>query len=177
MTLYRTFFSVAVMLSIMVGATYASPSEALIDYWQKCKPVLNPPPGNDDFRVVSIGSSAEIKDAIVTLILDGQKTGTFTSPWLYEDNPSLAPQPGQYGVLMDSRGAPRAVLKTTKTITVPFHQITETETAVDGPAVRPLPVWRSVHEAFFGRELKKRGKSFTTDLPITVEHFEVVCRS
>lgn len=164
------------MLSFMAGAACSSPPETL-DYWQKCKPELNPPPRNDEFRVVSIGSSAEIRDAIVNLILEGQKTGTFTSPWLFEDNPSMAPQPGRYGVLIDSMGTPRAVLRTTRTITMPFHQITENETAVDGPAVRPLSVWRSVHESFFGRELKKHGKSFTTELPVTVEHFEVVCQS
>ena len=69
------------------------------------------------------------------------------------------------------------MLKTTALKTIPFDQITEKETAIDGPAVRPLDVWRSVHVKFFTNELAARSKSFSDDMPVTVEKFEIVCRA
>ncbi len=164
------------VLALALTAPPAALAQSVEEFWQSCLPTLSTPPADGYYRVRSIGGTPETTEAITRLILAGDKTGTFTSPWMYEGDRSITPVVGGYSVLTDSKGAPAAVLKTTMLMTLPFNQITENETAVDGPPVRPLEIWRPIHVDFFTNELAARGKSFAQDMPVTVEAFEVVCR-
>ena len=150
-------------------------AESVAEFWQTCLPGISQLPADGFYRVRSIGATPKNQEAITKLILAGDKTGTFTSPWMYEGDRSITPVVGGYSVLTDSHGDPAAVLKTTLLMTLPFNQITENETAVDGPPVRPLEIWRPIHMTFFTNELNARGKTFVQDMPVTMEKFEVVC--
>jgi uncharacterized protein YhfF len=146
-------------------------------FWQACLLRMDQPPADGFYRVRSIGGTPEITEAITKLILAGDKTGTFTSPWMFEGDREITPVVGGYSILTDSNNAPAAVLKTTLLMTLPFNQITENETAIDGPRVRPIDVWRPIHVTFFTNELEARGKTFVEGMPVTVEQFKVVCTS
>lgn len=169
---------ISIFLVVCAGTAHASSAQAnpVDDFWSTCLPSLSAPPADGFYRVRSIGGSPQATETITKLILDELKTGTFTSPWMYDGDRTITPVVGGYSVLTDSTDTPRAVLKTTGLMTLPFNQITENETALDGPAVRPLDVWRPIHVTFFTNELTTRGKSFVEDMPVTVEKFEVVCR-
>ena len=145
------------------------------EFWQACLPKISAPPEDGYYRVRSIGGTPQATETITNLILSGDKTGTYTSPWMFEGDRSITPVVSGYSVLTDATDTPRAVLRTAGLLTLPFNQITEAETALDGPAVRSLDVWRQIHVGFFTRELNKRGKTFAEDMPVTVEKFEVVC--
>lgn len=160
----------------MVFSTAAS-AQTVGEFWQSCLPSIGQPPADGFYRVRSIGGTPETTEVITKLILAGDKIGTFTSPWMYDGDRSITPVVGGYSVLTNSKGAPAAVLKTTFLMTLPFNQITENETAIDGPAVRPLEIWKPIHVTFFTNELTARGKTFAEDMPVTVEQFEVVCRA
>jgi len=162
------------ILSALLFAPTAH-AQSVDAFWQACQPQIDSAPADDFYRVRSIGRTPESTAIITRLILEGQKTGTFTSPWMYEGDRSITPVVGGYSVLLDETQAPRAVLKTTGLMIIPFNQITEKETAIDGPAVRPLDIWRPIHVTFFTTELEARGKEFAEDMPVTVEKFEVVC--
>lgn len=153
----------------------AAETSAVEDFWAQCLPSLSAPPTDSFYRVRSIGGTPETTEVITKLILEGQKTGTFTSPWMYDGDRTITPVVGGYSILTDSMETPRAVLKTTGLMTLPFNQITEQETAVDGPAIRALDVWRPIHVTFFTNALEPHGKTFVEDMPVTVEKFEVVC--
>lgn len=163
---------IIMFLLVYAGAAQAG---AIEDFWTGCLPTLSAPPADGYYRVRSIGGSPQAKETLTKLILDGLKTGTFTSPWMYHGNRAITPVIGGYSVLTDSKDTPRAVLKTIELNTLPFNRVTEKETAIDGPAVRPLDIWRSVHVKYFTKELTARGKSFDEGMPITVEKFAVVC--
>lgn len=165
---------IVIISLVCAGAAQATTVD---EFWTRCLSSLSAPPADAYYRVRSIGSSPEGKEIITQLILAELKTGTFSSPWMYEGDPAITPVVGGYSVLVDSTDTPRAVLKTTALKTIPFDQITEKETAIDGPAVRPLDVWRSVHVKFFTNELAARSKSFSDDMPVTVEKFAIVCRA
>lgn len=166
----RTLIIVVVAL-----APVTAHADGVDEFWQRCVPTLDQPPADGFYRVRSIGGTPETTAVITKLILAGDKTGTFSSPLMYEGDRSITPVVGGYSVLLDETESPRAVLKTTGLMIVPFDQITESETAIDGPAVRPLDVWRPVHVRFFTGELAARGKEFVETMPVTVEQFEVVC--
>lgn len=163
---------ISIFLSVCVATAQASTVE---DFWTSCLPSLSAPPADGFYRVRSIGGTPETTEVITKLILEGQKRGTFTSPWMYEGDRSITPIVGGYSILTDSKDAPRAVLQTTGVMTLPFNQITEEETALDGPAICALDVWTPIHVTFFTNALEPRGKSFVEDMPVTVEKFEVVC--
>ena len=151
-------------------------ADAVTDFWQTCESSLSALPIDGFYRVRSIGGTPKTTDVITKLILSGDKTGTFTSPWMFEGDRSITPEIGGYSVLTDSTDKPRAVLRTKEILTLPFNRITERETAVDGPAVRPLEIWRPIHVTFFTKELEMRDREFVDDMPVTVEKFEVVCK-
>ena len=146
------------LLAIAFFGAGSAAAQSVEEFWQQCLPTLSAPPADGFYRVRSIGGTPETMEAITRLILAGDKTGTFTSPWMYEGDRSITPVVGGYSVLTDSRGAPAAVLKTTMLMTLPFNQITENETAVDGPPVRPLEIWRPIHVDFFTGELAARAR-------------------
>ena len=164
------FFSLVAFIAVSTSA------QSVDEFWQSCQTQVSTPPADGLYRVRAIGRTPETIDVIVRLILSGDKTGTFTSPWIYEGDRSITPEPGGYSILTDSKGSPRAVLRTTTMMTLPFNQITEKETAVESPRARPLDVWRPLHVDFFTDELETRGKKFVEDMPVTVELFEVMCR-
>lgn len=162
-----------VLFSLLVS--FSGHAETVEGFWQRCLPTLSQPPADGFYRVRAIGGTPEATATITKLILSGDKTGTFTSPWMYEGDRSITPVVGGYSVLLDETDSPRAVLRTTGLMIVPFNQITENETAIDGPAIRSLDVWRPVHVRFFTGELAARGKDFVETMPVTVEKFTVVC--
>lgn len=167
---------ITVVVFALLGCLSApAKADAVTDFWTACLPTLSAPPADGFYRVRSIGGTPETTDIITKLILAGDKTGTFTSPLMFEGDRSITPELGAYSVLTDSKDVPRAVLQTTGLLTLPFNRITEKETAVDGPAVRPLEIWKPIHVTFFTNEMEARGKTFAEDMPVTVEKFKVAC--
>jgi len=177
MCFQKPFNCIWLLTAVLVWIVLPTPvrADGVIEFWEGCLSALSPPPADGFYRVRSIGGTPGSIEAITNLILSGDKTGTFTSPWIYEDDRSLTPVVGGYSVLTDSKKAPRAVLKTTGLLMLPFNRITEKETALDGPAIRSLDLWRPIHVKFFTGEVTARGRVFAADMPVTVEKFEVVC--
>ncbi|MDE0799909.1 MAG: ASCH domain-containing protein [Rhodospirillaceae bacterium] len=168
----RKLFFTALLLSLSPPTVSAG---SVAEFWQGCEPKLTSKSVDGFYRVRSIGGTPKTTDVITKLILKGDKIGTFTSPWVFQGDRSITPEIGAYSVLTDAENTPRAVLQTTELLTLPFNRITERETAIDGPMVRPIEIWKPIHVTFFSNELEKIGKTFVEDMPITVEKFKVVC--
>ncbi len=174
--LLAIFLTVAIPIET-VADTNRTVSEAVPVFWSECQLKISPPPASDFFRVRHFGEDARVADLLVGLIASGQKTGTFTSPWLFEGKPNETPVVGGYTVVTNFLAEPRLLLRTTGVSTMHFDEISEKETSLDGPAVRNLDVWRRVHWAYFGRKLADLDRKPSPDMPITIEKFEVVCVS
>jgi len=159
----------------VIADTNSTVNNAVRTFWNDCQGEMKSPPANDFFRVRHFGQDSRIADLLVSLISTGNKTGTFTSPWLFDGKPNETPVVGGYTVVTSFLAEPRLLLRTTAVNTMRFDEISEMETRVDGPAVRALDVWRRVHWAYFGRELEKLDRVPSLDMPVTVEEFEIVC--
>lgn len=138
---------------------------------------IEPAASGRDYRVRRFGRDPETAELLIGLIARGEKTATFTSPWLFEADPGKAPVAGGYTVVTDFSGRPQLLLRTVAVTTQRFDEITERESRHEGPAVRPLQAWRKVHWAYFERVLAPLGKAPSPDMPVTMERFELVCRS
>lgn len=127
-----------------------------------------------DFDVRWIGLDADTTEAIIGLIAGGDKTGTYTLPWIVAASGAPAPAAGLPIVLIDMQGRPRLLLRLTRVETVSFAGINETHTALDGTPVRDLAIWRPMHTQYWNALLAPFGREVSEDMPVLVEAFEVL---
>jgi len=121
----------------------------------------------------AFGDSPELADQLLTLVLQGVKTGTASALWEYEDGDEPVPGPGALSIVLDGEGEPRALLRTTSVEVVPFDQVTEEHAYSEGEDDRTLESWRREHERFWRRDLSG-GRAFAPDMPVVCERFEVL---
>lgn len=122
-------------------------------------------------RVRCIGWDQETSEAIAQLVVDGEKVGTFSLPWLHAQNPELKPEIGEYIIQTTFDGVPKALLRTVGLELLTFKNIDLSYTALDGPSVRDLEVWRDVHTKYWNTLLGELDKTVEDDMPVIVERF------
>lgn len=115
----------------------------------------------------------ESANKLLNLVLEGKKRATSSSypGYLVEGDP--IPKVGDMSVITDWDGNPRCVIKTTKVQIIPFNEITFDLASLEGEDEN-LQSWRTKHEAFFREESKEVGYTFTPDMKVVFEQFEVV---
>ena len=121
-----------------------------------------------------IGSEAAMVDQILRLVANGDKTGTFSLPWLAQHNAEPDPVPGDVIVLTDFGGAPRIATQLTSVDAVTFDEIGAAHTEIDGPAIREVTLWKQIHSQYWGAQLAEIGRSFDPQMPVWVLRFEVL---
>lgn len=121
----------------------------------------------------AFGATAEHADGLLELVLSGVKTGTASSVWDYEASGDPMPQVGELSVILDGRGMPRAVIRTTSLQTVPFDEVSEEHAHAEGEGDRTLSAWREIHERFW-RTHSEDPRSWAPDMPVLCERFELV---
>lgn len=164
-------------LALVTSAAHARDATPEIEaFWRTCTQKVAGLSKPDFYRVRYFGSDAATARRLLDLILSGEKTVTFTTPWLYQDDPNRTPVVGGYTVVTDSDGRPEVLLRTTQVKTLAFSEVTEEDARFEGPGARTVEAWRRIHWNFFTNGLKPLGKQPTEDMPVTVEHFEVVCK-
>lgn len=154
-------------------ATPPSPS-ALDRFLDACAAALPEADVRKSYRTRCIGWNMETSTAICDYVVAGEKTGTFSLPWLHDSLPETKPEIGQFIVLTNFDGEPRALLKTMALTLVTFKDIDETHTALDGPSVRDLTVWRGIHTTYWNGLLSEIGRQVEDDMPVVVERFTCV---
>lgn len=151
------------------------PSAAVRTAWLGCAQAQGLDP-SQRIRTRRFGEALAITKQLNDLILAGEKTITASSPWLTDIDPARRFFEGSYSIMIDEAGAPRAVLRTIGLKSVRFNDVSPEDSRYEGPPVRSIEAWRRVHQSFFERVLKPIGKSWSSDMPVTLERFEVVCR-
>nr|WP_201470566.1 ASCH domain-containing protein [Microbacterium hydrocarbonoxydans] len=145
---------------------------ALAEYWARVRAdVASLPeavPGAWAF-----GATPVHADALLALVLEGVKTGTASSLWDYEATGDPQPYLGEFSIILDGSGAPRAVIETTDLRTVPFDQVTAEHAHAEGEGDRTLDYWRESHERYW-RSYSENPRGFAPDMPVICERFRVI---
>ncbi|KAH7041235.1 PUA-like domain-containing protein [Microdochium trichocladiopsis] len=117
--------------------------------------------------VFSFGDDdARLNDSLLALVLDGKKTGTATFP-IPEP---LHWGPGDYAVVVDSKGRPRAVIRTVSFARCPFKDVTEDFALSE--AEGDYDTWRKSHIWFWK---DNQGEAdFSEESIVLCERFELV---
>ena len=123
------------------------------------------------------GYGVDQGDRLLACVLDGPKRATTGALATYEAEGEAVPVPGDYSVILDGHGVARCVIRTTRVDILPFEEVDAAFAYDEGEGDRSLEYWRSVHWAYFVRELAGLGLEATPDMPVVCERFEVVYRS
>lgn len=134
-------------------------------------PQIGPDPAH---QVRWIGLDADSTLQIFELIRMGDKTGTFTLPWIIERTGQPVPQVGALLVLIDIGGRPTLLLRTRAVRDAVFGEVTAADTAVDGSPVRDPAVWVPLHTQYWNALLEPFGLAVSDDMPFWIEEFELL---
>ena len=88
------------------GCAQPDPAK-LASYWQQASAKLNRAGLPCDYSVRWIGLDDPTTEEVIELIIAGDKTGTFTLPWLIERTDQPDPASGDLIILVDFHGRPR----------------------------------------------------------------------
>ena len=151
------------------------PTRTALDAFYAAARAANPALAlSDDYRVRWIGLDAGTTHLIFELIRAGDKTGTFTLPWILERTGQPEPRAGDSQILIDMHGKPTLLVRLTHVRAAVFGQVTADDTAVDGSPVRDPAVWVPLHTQYWNELLRPFGLAVTDDMPFWVEHFELL---
>ena len=128
------------------------------------------------YQVRWIGLDDESTEQVIELIETGDKTGTFTLPWIVERTDRAEPRVGDPIILIDFRGKPRLLVRLTRIYEVTFGSVTEADIAIDGTPVRTLEVWKPLHTQYWNALLAPFDMTVSEDMPVLVEPFELLER-
>lgn len=113
-------------------------------------------------------------DGLAQLVLRGIKTATTSALVFYEIEQEPLPPVGGYNLILDSRGRPVCITRTTRVYVTPFDRVTPDHAHKEGEGDLSLDYWRGIHRDFFFKELEEVGLTFHQELPVVCEEFEVV---
>lgn len=109
-------------------------------------------------------------DTLAELVRRGVKTATSSLRCWYRLEE--LPKEGQYSVILDALDRAVCVIRTTKVYTVRFDRVSSDHARKESEGDRSLGYWRSIHEAFFRKELGET--VFDPSMDVVCEEFETV---
>ena len=155
------------------GPQQPDPHE-LKTFWRRARADWPALKAGRDFHVRWIGLDHASTEEIIELIETGDKTGTFTLPWIVERTDHPNPHVDDPIILIDFTGQPRLLLRLTRIYSKLFGQITAEDIAIDGSPVRSLDIWQPLHIGYWNALLSPFKLEVSDDMPVLIEHFELL---
>jgi uncharacterized protein YhfF len=151
-----------------------APAQNAIDaMWRDfCATSGTDPSGRRD--VYAFGDSPGLADELLALVLHGPKRATagLLSDFV-RDNEEV-PVVGAHSIVLDGRGVPACVLRTTDVEVKPLDQVDARFAWDEGEGDRSLAYWLDAHRRYFTRTAAARGETFDDSELCIFERFDVV---
>lgn len=113
-------------------------------------------------------------DKLAQLVIDGIKTATCSAYIHYERENEPVPAVDDYSIILNSKDEPIAIIKTVDVQIIPMNEVSEEHAIAEGEGDRSYQYWWDVHEEFFTQELSALGMTFSEDMLLVCERFELV---
>lgn len=120
-----------------------------------------------DIEDWSFGDNKEQANELFNLVIGGQKTAT---SYIYDGKQT---QSG-FSILTNYDKTKRVILLTKKAEVKKFKDVTEKFAFKEGEKDKSLENWKKEHRSFFTKRLLTKGKTFSDNLEIVCEEFEIV---
>jgi uncharacterized protein YhfF len=128
----------------------------------------------DDVDVRRIGTDDAMVQAIIDRIATGEKSMTYSLPWIAERENRTAPIAGRYLVVLNASGNPALLLRLTEIRNLLFGEVSEKDLEREGIPMRSLSAWRPLHIAVWNEKLAPFGLSVSDDMPVWAESFDLI---
>ncbi len=112
---------------------------------------------------------------LLTLVLNGKKTASFTCYDSYEINRELLPVPGEYYIVEDGDDKPVCIIQLLDVKVLPFKDVTWDMAVKEGEDDN-LSSWREKQMDYMTDEAAICGFDFTEDSSVVFESFKIVYR-
>jgi uncharacterized protein YhfF len=126
------------------------------------------------YEAFHFGDNEELANSLAKLVLAGTKRATAGSVWSFEAQGKRIPRPGDLSVVTDFSGTPLCVIETTQVDVLPFNEVGAAFAAVEGEGDGSLAYWQEAHTVYFSRECARYGRTFTPNMLVSCERFNVV---
>ncbi|MFF1633368.1 ASCH domain-containing protein [Leifsonia sp. NPDC058248] len=124
--------------------------------------------------VERFGDNPALCEQLLGLVLDGTKTATSSLVAEYEHEGAPLPRIGSHWIACDSRGRPRAILRSTELRLGTIDSVDADFASDEGEDDRSRDSWLVEHEKFWRRSCAAIGIAWERELPIVFERFDVV---
>ncbi|HCW2669431.1 ASCH domain-containing protein [Enterococcus faecalis] len=118
--------------------------------------------------------SKSLGNKLAKLVLSGKKTGTCAAKESYVVEKEDIPRIGQHAIVLDGAGIPVAIIKYTKIEEIPMNQVKEEFAISEGEGDLTYEYWYKEHEKFFINEFSNYGLTYTPEIILICQNFEVV---
>lgn len=113
-------------------------------------------------------------DELAWLVLHGQKRATAGLHLEHQVDGEPIPRPGDCSMVLDGRGQPVCIIRTTEVEVKPLNRVDAAFAWDEGEGDRSLEWWWRAHHRYFSRRCAELGVSFSEDLPVVFERFELI---
>jgi uncharacterized protein YhfF len=127
-----------------------------------------------DYVPSAFGDTPEMADELLALVLEGRKRATASLARDFGDGRDPLPKVGDYVVVVDGRGAPRCIWRTTDIEVKPLIAVDDQFASDEGEGDRSRAWWLDAHRWFFSRQAEREGFPMHDDIETVFERFEIV---
>lgn len=117
----------------------------------------------------SFGADPAMADALLRLVLRGEKRATASARGEYDREGEPLPAKGDLSIVLDGSGVPRALVVTTEVRVVPFSAVDAEHAAAEGEGDLSLEFWADAHRRFFSEQ-----GIWAPEMDVVLERFEVL---
>ena len=125
------------------------------------------------FEAFHFELTEKLANELLELVLSGKKKATASSLKSFELDNSPLPKAGDLSIVTDFHGEPKCVIETTALTLIPFKDMTYDICKREGED-DTLESWKKGHRHFYEEEGRLLGYTFTEDLMIVFEDFEMI---
>jgi uncharacterized protein YhfF len=139
-----------------------------LSYLEDCNmPSTQPPPPAWHFC-----DNPEDADTCAALVLAGRKVATTPSLWFFESRGLQLPQVGDLDIVTNWAGIAQCIIRTSAVHIVRFCDVSASHALAEGEGDCSLEFWRSVHRAYYHRELQGTAYVPAENMPVVCQYFE-----
>jgi uncharacterized protein YhfF len=122
----------------------------------------------------AFGDSAEMADELGLLVLHGPKRATAELVQAFATQDEPMPRAGDRCLVLGGDGRPLAIVRTTDVRVGPLSSVDDRFAWDEGEGDRTRAWWLDAHTRFFTRQCTAMGLTFSDDIGVVFERFELV---
>jgi len=147
-------------------------SPAVDAFWGAYREARSVP--EQDYDVCRMGSSPDMADGLLALILHGPKRATACLLRDVEVGGEMMSKVGGHVVVLDGRDRPRAIWRTRTVEVKPLNQVDAAFAWDEGEGERTREDWLVMHNRYFAARAVAEAFAFDDSMPTVFERFTLV---